>query len=243
MLTICTPHGLQLRNAPVPTSRDSGLRVWRCATIQSDLLGEIGPSNFKMSNTTASCSKSLFHLSTPICLSQKCVVSPALKFPCHSPIFSPSPQPYLIGPFPCCSPSVTAILHRTMLRFFGVQEAFSLSTLLSVVTNPTVTAKGLEPRYVNSSRRIFLSCSPKPQLTVSPTVPVNFGMLLFPAFQALDVFGPLDALNILSWQQPTNLYLVRFHYAMNSFSLLSFLVHNPPPRVMNQESARNKAQP
>ncbi|KAG7094410.1 hypothetical protein E1B28_008009 [Marasmius oreades] len=28
--------------------------------------------------------------------------------------------------------------------------------------------------------------------------PVNFGILLFPAFQALDVFGPLDALNLLS---------------------------------------------
>ncbi|KAK7700889.1 hypothetical protein SLS57_011936 [Botryosphaeria dothidea] len=67
-----------------------------------------------------------------------------------------------------------------MLRFFGLQELFSLSTLLSVATNPTVTAK----------------------------VPVNFGMLLFPAFQALDVFGPLDALNILSWQQPMNLYLI-----------------------------------
>lgn len=42
-----------------------------------------------------------------------------------------------------------------------------------------------------------------------PPVPVNYGMLLFPAFQALDVFGPLDALNILSWNHPMNLALVR----------------------------------
>lgn len=38
--------------------------------------------------------------------------------------------------------------------------------------------------------------------------PVNFGILLFPTFQALDVFGPLDALNILSLSHPINLALV-----------------------------------
>lgn len=41
--------------------------------------------------------------------------------------------------------------------------------------------------------------------------PVNFGVLLFPTFQALDVFGPLDALNILSWSHPINLALVSTH--------------------------------
>jgi transcriptional regulator GlxA family with amidase domain len=38
--------------------------------------------------------------------------------------------------------------------------------------------------------------------------PVNFGVLLFPAFQALDVFGPLDALNVLSRSYPMNLYTI-----------------------------------
>ncbi|KAF4542458.1 Dj-1 family protein [Lasiodiplodia theobromae] len=38
--------------------------------------------------------------------------------------------------------------------------------------------------------------------------PVNFGVLLFPTFQALDVFGPLDALNILSLSHPINLALI-----------------------------------
>jgi transcriptional regulator GlxA family with amidase domain len=33
-------------------------------------------------------------------------------------------------------------------------------------------------------------------------------MIMFPGFQALDVFGPLDALNILSWQHKMNLSLI-----------------------------------
>ncbi|EEB95292.1 hypothetical protein MPER_05757 [Moniliophthora perniciosa FA553] len=40
------------------------------------------------------------------------------------------------------------------------------------------------------------------------TRPVNFGVLLFPTFQALDVFGPLDALNILSMSFPLNLSII-----------------------------------
>ncbi|KAL1748057.1 class I glutamine amidotransferase-like protein [Schizophyllum fasciatum] len=39
-------------------------------------------------------------------------------------------------------------------------------------------------------------------------LPVNFGVVLFTGFQALDVFGPLDALNILSQSRPLNLYLI-----------------------------------
>ncbi|KAF8637959.1 hypothetical protein AX16_010592 [Volvariella volvacea WC 439] len=42
----------------------------------------------------------------------------------------------------------------------------------------------------------------------SSSPPVNIGMLVFPAFQALDVFGPLDALNLLSLQRPLNLAIL-----------------------------------
>ncbi|TQN64943.1 Isonitrile hydratase [Colletotrichum shisoi] len=38
--------------------------------------------------------------------------------------------------------------------------------------------------------------------------PVNFGVVVFPAFQALDVFGPLDALNLLSRSYNMNLYTI-----------------------------------
>ncbi|KAG5641817.1 hypothetical protein DXG03_004159 [Asterophora parasitica] len=39
-------------------------------------------------------------------------------------------------------------------------------------------------------------------------VPVNFGIVVFPGFAALDAFGPLDALNALSHMFPLNLYIV-----------------------------------
>lgn len=39
-----------------------------------------------------------------------------------------------------------------------------------------------------------------PQLPAPPALPHRFGYLLFPGFQALDVFGPVDALNLLSWR-------------------------------------------
>lgn len=40
------------------------------------------------------------------------------------------------------------------------------------------------------------------------SVPVNYGLVVFPAFQALDVFGPLDALNMLSLAYPLNLSII-----------------------------------
>ncbi|PYH92654.1 class I glutamine amidotransferase-like protein [Aspergillus ellipticus CBS 707.79] len=32
--------------------------------------------------------------------------------------------------------------------------------------------------------------------------PLRIGVVLFPGFQALDVFGPMDCFNVLSWQHP-----------------------------------------
>ncbi|ESK92899.1 dj-1 family protein [Moniliophthora roreri MCA 2997] len=40
------------------------------------------------------------------------------------------------------------------------------------------------------------------------TLPVDYGMIVFPAFEALDVFGPLDALNILASDYPMNLHII-----------------------------------
>ncbi|KAF2205940.1 DJ-1/PfpI protein [Delitschia confertaspora ATCC 74209] len=41
-----------------------------------------------------------------------------------------------------------------------------------------------------------------------PLPPKSYGVLLFPGFQSLDVFGPLDALNILSGQTPLSLSIL-----------------------------------
>ncbi|TEB24553.1 DJ-1/PfpI family protein [Coprinellus micaceus] len=50
------------------------------------------------------------------------------------------------------------------------------------------------------------------QLPASATpvdkVPLSFGLVLYPGFQALDVFGPLDALNCLSFIYPIKLHIL-----------------------------------
>ncbi|KAF8075227.1 class I glutamine amidotransferase-like protein [Lyophyllum atratum] len=40
------------------------------------------------------------------------------------------------------------------------------------------------------------------------TIPINFGIIVFPGFQALDAFGPLDALNTLAYDFPLNLSII-----------------------------------
>ncbi|KAF5338031.1 hypothetical protein D9758_014264 [Tetrapyrgos nigripes] len=40
------------------------------------------------------------------------------------------------------------------------------------------------------------------------SLPVNFGVVIFPTFQALDVFGPLDALNVLSRSHHIDLSII-----------------------------------
>ena len=45
-------------------------------------------------------------------------------------------------------------------------------------------------------------------LLLVATLPVNYAMVVYPAFQAIDVFGPLDALNMLSLKYPINLFIV-----------------------------------
>ncbi|KFZ11714.1 hypothetical protein V501_04587, partial [Pseudogymnoascus sp. VKM F-4519 (FW-2642)] len=60
-----------------------------------------------------------------------------------------------------------------------------------------------------------MTLNPQPTLSssiitssmASPT-PLSIGCLLFPGFQALDVFGPLDALNVLSYTTPLTLSII-----------------------------------
>ncbi len=40
------------------------------------------------------------------------------------------------------------------------------------------------------------------------SLPVNFGIVVFPSFTVLDVFGPLEALNMLALQVPINLAVI-----------------------------------
>jgi len=53
-------------------------------------------------------------------------------------------------------------------------------------------------------------------------VPVNFGILVFPAFQALDAFGTLDILNMLARDFPMNLSIIA-----RTLDPVSTKQHNP----------------
>jgi hypothetical protein len=39
-------------------------------------------------------------------------------------------------------------------------------------------------------------------ISPSHAAPVHYGALVYPGFQALDLFGPLDLLNLLSHSKP-----------------------------------------
>ncbi|KAE8150458.1 class I glutamine amidotransferase-like protein [Aspergillus avenaceus] len=43
---------------------------------------------------------------------------------------------------------------------------------------------------------------------MTETNPLRIGIALFPGFQALDAFGPLDCLNVLSWSEPLSLAIL-----------------------------------
>ncbi|KAG5734027.1 hypothetical protein E4T56_gene5172 [Termitomyces sp. T112] len=52
----------------------------------------------------------------------------------------------------------------------------------------------------------------------TPTIPLNFGVVLFPGFQSLDIFGPLDALNTLAFTSPHPLTLSLISSTLSSVS-------------------------
>lgn len=62
----------------------------------------------------------------------------------------------------------------------------------------------------NQLPSFFQATFSDPRLDAQPAalLPKHFGYILFPAFQALDVFGPIDALNLLSWNNNITLSLL-----------------------------------
>ncbi|KAF2465864.1 DJ-1/PfpI family protein, partial [Lindgomyces ingoldianus] len=66
---------------------------------------------------------------------------------------------------------------------------FSFS-LLSLLSLPSTLATPVQPPITNTT-----------------TLPLNYAILVFPTFQSLDVFGPLDVLNTLSMLYNTTMHL------------------------------------
>ena len=87
------------------------------------------------------------------------------------------------------------------MRSSSLQPIASLALLflLLPVMMHSTAAKAADLRTNFPSQQDVLAAPVTQQL--SSSLPKSFGYLLFPSFQALDVFGPLDALNTLSWGQ------------------------------------------
>jgi hypothetical protein len=56
-----------------------------------------------------------------------------------------------------------------------------------------------------------LSAAKSPFFEINGSKPVHYGVLLFPGFQALDVFGPLDVFNSLAMVRSFSMKQARFN--------------------------------
>ncbi|GKZ17588.1 hypothetical protein AbraIFM66951_004316 [Aspergillus brasiliensis] len=77
---------------------------------------------------------------------------------------------------------------------------------------------------------------PPPENTTTTSPTLRIGVLLFPGFQALDVFGPLDVLNVLSWSTNTTNTNINTSTPTLSLSLLSTTlspISTLPPSIPN----------
>jgi transcriptional regulator GlxA family with amidase domain len=60
----------------------------------------------------------------------------------------------------------------------------------------------------NGSRGVSSFSKLHTNRSLTASLPVNFAVVLYPGFQALDIFGPVDALNMLSLDYPINLFIL-----------------------------------
>ncbi|KAJ1323366.1 cyclohexyl-isocyanide hydratase [Microdochium nivale] len=85
-------------------------------------------------------------------------------------------------------------------------QAWQLGLLLATAAT-TATAMPSDNSHGPFPGRM---ATPPPAIrtVANDSIPVRFGMVLFPGFTPLDVFGPLDMLNSLSLSQPMELSLI-----------------------------------
>ncbi|PPR01798.1 hypothetical protein CVT24_001694 [Panaeolus cyanescens] len=86
---------------------------------------------------------------------------------------------------------------------------FAFATAASVVASGPPSGGPPRPPH-HPAKPSTTTVAPVPTPSLPP--PTNYGILLFPAFQALDIFGPLDILNTLAMQRTLNLSLISTTY-------------------------------
>jgi hypothetical protein len=128
----------------------------------------------------------------------------------------------------CAHPSVSVCRTASFLFLFlctvmlpavtahvGGQQDKSTKVYACKLTQPETAGKALlrtyaEMKHSKGPTKPHSTTSMPTAATNSPTpnLPRNYGMIIFRAFEMLDVFGPLDALQILSKVHKLNLYLL-----------------------------------
>lgn len=90
---------------------------------------------------------------------------------------------------------IIASLPSLLLLLLGIFPSMATATAIATAAE----AEAVALQIISPSQQDVLA-APAVQKP-SSVLPKSFGYLLFPSFQALDVFGPIDALNLLSWGQ------------------------------------------
>ncbi len=112
-----------------------------------------------------------------------------------------------------------------MLASSAPQVLVVLASLLMLLGTPAAT----ESSHRDDSGLAGILASPYRYLQqktfgrpIARKTPTRYGCMLFPGFQAIDVFGPLDALNTLSWSHNITLALIA-----KTMDPVSTVVRNP----------------
>ncbi|KAG6827864.1 hypothetical protein H0H92_010162 [Tricholoma furcatifolium] len=98
--------------------------------------------------------------------------------------------------------SPTPLTPIVALPTADVEAQIGLAKVADSDVDAFMTYAAIVPEFVRLEQMLIKEGRPK------GPVPVNFGIVVFPGFQALDAFGPLDALNTLSHIFPMNLAIL-----------------------------------
>ncbi|RMJ24047.1 DJ-1 PfpI family protein [Aspergillus sp. HF37] len=90
-----------------------------------------------------------------------------------------------------------------------LKKAFSQKG--ATVCTPWMSTRSLPPMHnirISAMDSVPIEELGQVKVPEGVALPIRIGILLYPGFQALDAFGPLDALNVLSWTHPVTLSIL-----------------------------------
>lgn len=137
----------------------------------------------------------------PLCLSQSpnptSVLLPALLIPAIIP------EQFKTRTISCTQSLHTLIVHPILEIMLSATQLIAIFASAISLLPSTLAVEHPHQDLLQSPAWDF----PKKAICRTDT-PTSYGYILFPGFQAIDVFGPLDALNTLSWSHNITLSLI-----------------------------------